>query len=235
MLSIIIPVYNGQNSLESLVFSICSVLSNKEFEIILVDDCSKDNSKEVIERLSRDNKKIIPIYFKHNSGQQNAIFAGLQVSSGDYLITMDDDGQHDPNDIKILVNKLEQGHEGVFAHFESNNNKRHRLIGSKMTDWFFTIFLRKEKTMKISSFRGISRNLVNRMLEDEYKFCYISALMVKNSNNLTCIPMDKLERMYGNSNYNYLKLIKLYLKLIIYYSDLPLTSLYKRRGNKYEI
>ena len=97
-LSIIIPVYNSAKILPTLVGEVEKALDNKikKMEVIFVNDFSIDNSWEIIKKLSKEKKFIKGINLKENYGQHNAIAAGLSISTGEFVILMDDDLQHDP-------------------------------------------------------------------------------------------------------------------------------------------
>ena len=219
-ISIIVPVYNGEKSLNELNKRLMNSLKN-DFEIIYVDDFSKDDSKQVIKKLSENYNQVKYIFFNKNYGQQAAIFAGLKKSIGDIVITIDDDLQHPPEDISILISELKE-YEGVFAFPVEKPHKNYRKMGSFFTDRLFNCILKKDKGINISSFRAIRRELVDRMIKHEKHFVYISALMMLESTKLKTIYNMQLHRKYGNSNYNLRKLVKLYLNIIIYYGEIKI-------------
>lgn len=218
--SVIVPVYNGEKSLNELNKRLIDSLK-KDFEIIYVDDYSKDNSKQVIKKLFENSKQVKYIFFNKNYGQQAAIFAGLKKSKGDIVITIDDDLQHPPEDISILISELKE-YEGIFAFPVEKPHKNYRKLGSFFTDRLFNYIFKKDKNINISSFRAIRRELVDRMIKHEKHFIYISALMMIESDKLKTIYNNQLHRKYGNSNYNFKKLIKLYLYIIIYYGEIKI-------------
>ena len=108
MLSIVIPVYNSEDILDELINQIISEIKKKKdlidkFEIILVNDNSKDNSWGKIKNICTNFDKVIGINLSKNFGQHNALIAGIKNSNGDYLITMDDDLQHSPKYISEII------------------------------------------------------------------------------------------------------------------------------------
>jgi undecaprenyl-phosphate 4-deoxy-4-formamido-L-arabinose transferase len=216
--SVVVPVYNGEKSLNELNKRLIDSLK-KDFEIIYVDDYSKDNSKQVIKKLSKNYNQVKYIFFDENYGQQAAIFAGLKKSIGNIVITIDDDLQHPPEDIQILISELKE-HEGIFAFPVEKPHSKFRKMGSYFTDRLFNFILKKDKDINISSFRAIRRELVDRMIKHEKHFIYISALMMIESDKLKTIYNEQLHRKYGNSNYNFKKLVRLYLNIIIYYGEI---------------
>lgn len=235
-ISIVIPVFNGEKSLMELNKRLIQTLSKQfqEFEIIYVDDDSNDKSKSVIKELCTENDVVKYVFLKSNSGQQAAIFAGMQKSKGDILVTIDDDLQHPPEDIIQIVSDLD-GYDGIFAFPYEKPHKRYRKLGSFMTNKLFKILFKKADDLKISSFRAIKRPLVNKMLATNQSFVYISALMIKNSWNLKTIYSRQFHRKYGQSNYSFRKLLMLYLNIIIYYSDNGLMRRMQKKTELYQV
>ena len=144
MLSIIIPVYNSQNNLESLVKQIQEKIKI-EYEIILINDESIDNSWEIIKKISFSEKNILGINLLKNVGQDNAIMAGLYHANGSYVIIMDDDLQHDPNYIMDLYKKSKENYDVVYGNFISKKQKIWKNFGSWLNGKFAYIFLKKPK------------------------------------------------------------------------------------------
>ncbi|PAB60027.1 glycosyltransferase family 2 protein [Anaeromicrobium sediminis] len=238
LVSLVIPVYKSEKSLETLCTKIDYVFKNTnlEYEIIFVDDNSKDNSFNIIRSLSEKNPKIRGYTLKRNYGQQNAIFCGLQKAVGDYIVTMDDDLQHNPKHIPVLINKLIDGYDlayGIFPHKEENLL---RIIGAKMRDFIFNcIFPSKPKHIRVSSFRAFSKNLKEKIIDCPYSFIYISALMLNKNPKVCNVNFNYEKRLHGQSGYNLKKLIKIYLKLFIYYYPLSCLNLFREKGDQFEI
>lgn len=235
-ISVVVPVFNGERSLLELNKRIIRTLSKEynKFEIIYVDDRSQDNSRKIIELLKQSNNCVEYIFHKYNYGQQSAIFSGLKKSRGEIIITIDDDLQHPPEEILLIINEL-KNYDGVFAFPLEKPHKLYRKWGSYLTNQLFNLLFKKDSKLKISSFRAIRRNLINRMIEEESYFVYISALMIKNSINLKTIYNKQFQRKYGNSNYNFSKLFKLYINIIIYYSDFCMLKSFRKKASQFEI
>ena len=114
-LSIVVPIYNEEESLPFLVNQLLEVLQPMEetFELVLVNDGSSDNSAEVIRKLSFDIPELVGVLLRKNYGQTAAMAAGFDISSGDIVVTLDGDLQNDPADIPLLVNKIRDGFDLV--------------------------------------------------------------------------------------------------------------------------
>ncbi|WP_026894989.1 glycosyltransferase family 2 protein [Clostridiisalibacter paucivorans] len=236
-ISIVIPVYNGENSIKELYYRIDKVFLKQHYdiEIIFVDDCSDDKSFEYIKEIAKKNINVKGIKLKENAGQQNAILCGFRHSIGDIVITMDDDLQHLPEEIPKLLDEINKGYDVVYGIPHIKQHRFYRNIGSKFTEYLFRYVLGKPKDFRISSFRAIRRGIVNKINRYQGKFVYISASMLKYTKSITNVIVVHSLRKYGKSNYNFFKLMKLFLKLYIYYSNSFVTRLFIKKGEQYII
>ncbi len=235
--SVVIPVYNSYNSLEELCFRLTKVLKEMflEYEIILVDDNSKDDSfikmKELHQRY--DTLKIIRLC--NNYGQQNAIMCGFEFATGDFIITMDDDLQHQPEELIKMMKQLEKGYDVVYGIAQNKQHGIFRNIGSKMTNILFNKICNKPRNIRVSSFRIIKKSILDKIIEDKTYFVYITAITLKITTNIGDVLVEHKSRKYGRSNYNFLKLLRLFLKLYIYYSNSILSRIVKKNKLQYII
>lgn len=237
LLSFVIPVYNSEKSLDELCKNI-GTLSNSydfDYEIILIDDCSTDNAKETMEKLSRANQKIISVFLEKNSGQQNAIFCGLGLAKGSLIVNMDDDLQHPINIVPKLITELKNGHDIVYGITDVRYDENYRNLGSKLTDRIFTYILKKPKNKRISSFRVIKRNIVDLILLDNYRYVYISAAVVRHNSKIGNVFYKKESRKHGKSNYNFKKQLIIFLRILLYYSNFTFLEFFRKRGGQYII
>ncbi|BEP28517.1 glycosyltransferase family 2 protein [Helicovermis profundi] len=233
-LSIVIPVYNSQKSLNLLVTKIIDNLIDISFEIILVDDGSIDNSFNEILKLSKENENILGIKLDKNYGQQNATFCGIVNSSGKFIVTIDDDLQHPVECIEKLFKSIKEGYDvcyGIYTYSDSSVRK----AGSLMRDFLFNYLIGKPKGIDISSFRVINRDIVNKIKKCDYKFINISAQILKETKNISNLKVEKEPRLYGNSGYNFKKLLSLYLKTALYYSKFSFYPEKFKKGKAYKI
>lgn len=235
-ISVVVPVYNSESSIGELCHRLINVLTPiaYEFEIILVDDGSKDNSFGEMCRLHTEDSTVKIICLEGNFGQQNAIMCGLRHATGDYVITIDDDLQHPPEEISKLLEKLEEGFDVVYGIPAVKKQPVIRNFGAAMTDLFFNIICSKPKAVKVGSFRGLKRHVVENILKDYSSFVYITAITLKHTKNIGNVTVKHEDRKYGSSNYSLYKLIKLFCKLFINYSGLPL-KVYKHSPFQYKI
>lgn len=237
LISIVVPVYNGENSLRELYQAVKKVAAanNFEFELIMVDDNSLDQSYQKIVKLSQQDSRVKGIRLKKNFGQQNAIFCGFRYAAGDYIITMDDDLQHQPSDIVLLLQKIREGYDVVYAIPEARAHNWYRRIGSRLTNWLFNLITPKKEGLRVSSFRIITREMLAKITASKKSFIYLSAIILKEEPEIANIYTKQQQRKYGQSNYNFFKLLKLFLKLFIYYGELPFLKYFHSEKEQYLI
>lgn len=236
--SIVIPVYNSIDSLDELYDRLSRALRNifSHYEIILVDDYSTDNSFSKMKDIYDKNKDVKIIRLKNNYGQQNAIKCGLEFATKDYIITMDDDLQHPPEEIIKIMYKIDEGYDVVYGIAEKKEHNFLRNIGSKATNLLFNIICHKPKHMRVSSFRCIKKNIVEEIKKDKTSFVYITAIiLLKITKNIGNVYVDHKPRKYGRSNYKFSKLMRLFFKLYIYYSDSKLFNKFLKNQPQFEI
>lgn len=233
-LSIIIPVYNSEKTIKNVIEELMNFLENLiEYEIILIDDFSLDDSYQVLKECAKKNNKIKIIKLNKNHGQQNALFAGLNFVTGDYVLTMDDDLQHDIKYFNKMVEKLNQGYDVVYGIDDENNVINYKTIGARIRDLFFRITFPKAEKNLVSSFRIFRSELIPDILKNKFNFVYLSGILLRLSNKITYITVRNRESK-NQSNYNFLKLVKLFIKLSFYYSNL-IPDWLKPKGEQYKI
>lgn len=221
-LSIVIPVYNSENCLEQLNEQINDKLLNENYELIFVNDKSKDNSWNKIVSLAGKNKKIKGISLKKNSGQDNAIMAGLGQAVGEYVVVMDDDLQHSPADIRKLYAKCREGYDICYGFFSDKKQSYWKNAGSRLNDYLAELFLKKPKGLYLSPFKIMRASLVKEITEYKGPFPYIDGIILSLTSNITQIELIHQKRFDGQGNYNLLKSVSVFLKHVTGYSLYPL-------------
>ncbi len=224
-ISIIIPVYNSAINLKNFISKLILIISKQfnNFEIILVDDSSKDNSWEVIKDISKLNDTLVKaIQLRKNVGQHNAIFSGLKYCEGDIIVTMDDDGQNPPESIEKIISELDKGYDVCYANYKIKKHNFFRRFGSYINNLFTSFLFNKPSTLILTSFRCFKKDIKDEILKHKSSFIYIDGLIFSITNNVSQIFVDHKEREYGKSNYTVFKLVSLWLKMATGFSILPL-------------
>lgn len=225
-LSIVIPCYNSKKSLHELNSRLLKNLKKLDvtFEIIYINDCSTDNTLEVLKELLKEDEQIIVIDLMYNVGQFRALICGLKESVGRYVVTMDDDLQHPPEEIEKLYKHL-KNNKNLDVVLGKPKKKKHsffRIIGSLITKKIDEVVFNKPKSITLSSFRCMNRRLVETLVSNNTISPNIGPLILKSTNRIDNVEINHNPRKYGKSTYHLSTLIRLCFDRIFNYSSLPL-------------
>tara|TARA_B100000575_G_C23116940_1_gene645801 strand:+ start:992 stop:1939 length:948 start_codon:yes stop_codon:yes gene_type:complete len=221
-ISVIVPVYNSDSILPELLKRIESTISNDPYEIILINDQSLDKSWQKICELSKHNKRVRGINLRKNVGQDCAIMAGLHSANGKIIIIMDDDLQHDPRDIPILVRKVESGYDVCYAKFSQKKQSIFKNLGSWFNDKIANIVIGKPKGLYLSPYKAIRLEIVKEVLNYDGPYPYIDGLIFRNTINITQETITHHKRFSGKGNINIIKSISVWLRVVTNFSIFPL-------------
>ncbi len=227
-ISFVIPCYRSENTIEGVVNEIenaMEVLSKEKdysHEIILINDCSPDNTMGTIRRLCEEKQNVIGIGFARNFGQHAALMAGLRQSDGDYVVCLDDDGQTPADEVNKLLEKLEEGFDAVYAKYEHKQHSGFRNLGSKVNELMTRIMLEKPKELYISSYFAVKKFIVEDMIRYENSYPYVIGLVLRSTKNITNVVVNHREREEGNSGYTLKKLFTLWFNGFTAFSVKPL-------------
>ncbi|HEY9679191.1 MAG TPA: glycosyltransferase family 2 protein [Drouetiella sp.] len=223
-ISVVIPVYNSQNTLKKLVAELEPPLRQlaSEFEVILVNDGSKDQTKETLAALASERSWVKPINLMRNFGQHNAVLCGIRAAQYPVVITMDDDLQHPPSQIYKLLDKLSEGFDVVYGTPAREQHGFLRDSASKLTKWAIQQSMGVPTARDISAFRAFRTPLRNAFAKFEGPFVSIDALLTWGTSKFGAVSVEHRERQVGASNYSLLKLIQISVNVITGFSTLPL-------------
>lgn len=225
-LSIVIPVYRSAPILPKLVELIKAEMDAEgladRFELILVNDCSPDNSWHVIRTLAGSNAFIKGITLRRNVGQHNAIMAGLNHADGEYVVLMDDDLQHPPSAIADIVKALAAGYDVCYTNYLNRQHAAWKKLGSWFNDWMATRLLGKPKGLYLSSFKGLRREIVQEVIRYDGPYTYIDGLILDVTRSITTVDIEHQARFEGESNYTFTRLLSLWMKMATSFSVFPL-------------
>ncbi|MBX9851158.1 MAG: glycosyltransferase family 2 protein [Cytophagaceae bacterium] len=214
--SIVIPVYNSTQSLKELAYRLDAVFSNEiraDYEIIFVDDASPNKETWlVLEQLSRERKNIRAIQLMRNFGKQGALMCGFEEAKGNYIITMDDDLQHLPEDIPQLVREKE--HDVVIGHFSRKSHSLLKKILSNINNWFETKLIGKPRHIKNGAFKLIRAEVINSILKIRTSHPSISALIFYTTRDVVMAEVTHAKRAYDSSGFTFEKMYRTFSNLI---------------------
>lgn len=224
-LSIVIPVYNGARSIERLVNELATLRIEGGVEVLLVNDCSPDESWEVIQRIcAAAPMPVIAIDLARNFGEHNAVMAGYASSSGKYIINIDDDFQNTPAEVERLYKyAVENEHlDVVYTFYPRKQHSLVRNLGSKFNNAVANVLLEKPKWLYLSSFRCVNRFLCDRVLMYTGPYPYIDGLILENTQRIGRLKVEHAPRAEGTSGYTFRKLVRLWLIMFVNFSVMPL-------------
>jgi undecaprenyl-phosphate 4-deoxy-4-formamido-L-arabinose transferase len=223
-LSLVVPVYNGALSLPELVQQLGTVLPTlaDEYELIFVEDDGKDNSWEVICGLVREHTWIRGFKHMRNFGQHNAILYGIREARHDIIITMDDDLQHPPEEIRKLLDKLNDGYDVVYGTPQHEQHGFLRDMASQVTKIALQSAMGVDVARNVSAFRAFRAKLRDAFNNYQSPFVSIDVLLTWGTTRFAAIPVRHEPRRLGVSNYTLRKLIVHALNMMTGFSTLPL-------------
>ena len=223
--SVVIPVYNGANTIQKLVDRLHNDLGEVyDLEVVLVNDCSPDDdSAEVCRQIAQDRLSSVRfVNLSRNFGEHNAVMAGFKFCTGDAAVIMDDDFQNPPTEVVKLITKLREGYDVVFSCYEKKEHHWFRNLGSSFNNTVASIMLRKPKDLYLSSFKAINRFVIDEVTKYEGPFPYIDGLILRVTRNYATQIVAHDPRDEGRSGYTMRKLIRLWLNMFTNFSILPL-------------
>lgn len=226
MYSIVIPCYNSSHTIRQVVEETSAEMTRLgriPFEFILVDDYSPDDNETYneLKLVANDYPYVTAIKLANNSGQHNAIMAGLNYTSGEIIISMDDDMQTHPSQLHILLDELDKGFDIVYGYYDSKRHSPFRNFGSWFNHKTVQMLIGKPDGMRTSSFWVIRRYVKDYVIQYKNPYPMMQGLFLRTTRNISCVPIEHHERAYGKSNYTYRKLIKLWSN-VVGFSTVPL-------------
>jgi len=223
-LSIVIPVYNGSDSIGELVDALEALDVPGGHELILVNDASPDSSLLECQRLqARAKVPITLVDLARNFGEHNAVMAGLREASGAHIITMDDDLQNPPGEVLRLLHYAQKtGKDVIYTHYAKKQHAAWRNLGSRFANWCADKVLDKPKGLYLSSFRCISAFAARQVVQYRGPFPYVDGLILQATQSIGTLQVEHLPRHVGRSNYTLSRLVRLWTSMFINFSVMPL-------------
>ncbi|GAB4573712.1 MAG: undecaprenyl-phosphate 4-deoxy-4-formamido-L-arabinose transferase [Anaerolineae bacterium] len=223
-LSVVIPVYNSEGSLEPLIERLGAVLPAlaDAYEVILVNDGSRDKSWAVIEQLVSRHAWVRGVDLMRNYGQHNALLCGIRLARFATLVTMDDDLQHPPEEIGKLLAKLAEGYDVVYGTPQREQHGLWRDLASQMTKYVLQAAMGAEVARQISAFRVFRTDVRRAFANYDSHFVSIDVLLTWGTTRFAAIRVRHDPRTIGVSNYSFGKLVRHTFNMMTGFSTLPL-------------
>ena len=221
-LSIVVPVFRSEKTLNELVNRITNSISDKSVEIILIDDASGDGTWTTICSIARQNSMVTGIRLGRNSGQHGALLAGVRAAKFQTVVTLDDDLQNPPEEINKLIDALLPGVDVVYGVSTEVKQNFYRRAGSKLVRKFFASTLGFNSAVSMSSFRTFRTALREGFNTALGPNVSLDALLTWSTTRFTVVEVKHDERKVGDSHYTFRKLVRFMIDMATGYSALPL-------------
>lgn len=223
-LSVVIPVYNSESIVLELHKRLTSVLRtiNTNYEIILVNDGSPDNSWEKIKSIATFDHRVKAISLRRNFGYDNALMAGLNFVSYSYVVIMDDDLQHAPEDIPQLLSEIEKGYDVVYGNFPVKKQSLVKNMGSWLVGKMAQLILNKPAYLQISSYKILHKDIVDGIVQYDGPYPYIDGLIFQLTSSIHRIMITHHPRVGSEGGHGILPSMRILFNFCTTFSILPL-------------
>lgn len=226
LLSFVIPCYRSAHTIGAVVEEINRTVAPRaddfDYEIILVNDGSPDDTAEAIARLCPIHPEIVFVNLSRNFGQHSAVMAGFAQVRGDIVICLDDDGQTPADECFTLIDKVREGYDIVFAEYQKRRQNGFRNWGSRFNAACNHFFFGQPKELSVNSYYACLRFVVDSALQYPNPFPYVTGLLMQSVRRYANVPVTHRARMEGESGYSLKKLVSLWANGVTAFSIKPL-------------
>ncbi|MBE0689029.1 MAG: glycosyltransferase family 2 protein [Anaerolineae bacterium] len=223
-LSIVIPCYSSGEGLPKLIERLAEVLPDlaETYEVILVDDASPDDTWQTVEALALQRPWVRGIQLMRNYGQHSALLCGIRAAEHEIVVTMDDDLQHPPDQIPLLLEKLAEGYDVVYGAPEQEQHGLWRDVASQITKIMLQNSMGVETARNVSAFRAFRTKVRNAFVQYQNPYVSIDVLLTWGTTRFATRSVQHDQRQYGVSHYTMRKLIRHAMNMITGFSTMPL-------------
>lgn len=224
-LSFVIPCYGSEQTIISVIREIDSVVSlreNYDYEIIAVNDCSPDKVYEVMKTEAQTNKRLKVINFTKNMGKHSAVMAGFSYVTGDYAVSIDDDGQCPLDGLWKLMDALTDDYDIAMAEYPVKKQSKFKNFGSSVNSLMSRILLKKPKEIHFSNFIILKRYIVDEILRYKNPYPYLEGLILRTTTSIASVEMEERDRFAGTGNFTLGKSLSLWINGFTAFSVKPL-------------
>ena len=224
-ISFVIPCYRSEKMIGKVIEEIKTTMEGMlqyTYEVVLINDCSPDNTFEAIKELAAQYSFVKGINLARNFGQHAALMAGFRHISGDVVVCLDDDGQTPADEVGKLLTKIEEGEDVVYAKYEHKQHSAFRNLGSKVNEIMTRFMLGKPKELYISSYFAARRFVIDDVIRYENSYPYVIGLVLRATKRISNVTVNHREREEGTSGYTLKKLLGLWFNGFTAFSVKPL-------------
>ncbi len=225
-ISFIIPCYGSEKTIEIVIEEIEKIVTEKkedyDYEVIAVNDNSPDNVWNVLKKIAQNNHKVKIISLAKNMNRPSALMAGMYHATGDYIILMDDDGQCPMENLWNLIKPLEDGHDVSIAKYPKYKQSLFKSFGTIVNRKMTEIVMEKPKDLNFTNFTAIKKYIVDEIIKYKNPYPYMTGLLLRTTSDIVNIEMEERERISGNTNFTFKKMLKLWINGFTAFSVKPL-------------
>ncbi len=223
-LSVVVPVYRTENMLPELYRQLLSTLeaTGRVFEIVFIEDCGGDGSWGVIKTMVSQDPRVRGLKLSRNFGQHNAVLCGIRMARHDIIVTMDDDLQHRPDQIPIMLAKLDEGFDVVYGVPQSETHGLLRDVASRLTKLALQSAMGAKNARNVSAFRVLRSSLRQGFEDYRSPNVAVDVLLTWSTQSFGAVKTRHDARTEGVSSYTFGKLINHAFNLMTGFSTLPL-------------
>lgn len=225
LVSFVIPCYSSERTIETVVEEVSLAmdrLDEYDYEIVLVNDCSPDNTFEVIRNICSQRSNVCGVNLARNFGQHAALMAGFHYVHGDIVVCLDDDGQTPAAEVGKLLGKMSEGYDVVYARYQHKQHSPFRNFGSRINELMTRVMLNKPKDLYISSYFAAKRFIIDEMTRYTNPYPYVIGLVLRTTRKIANVDIEHREREIGRSGYTIGKLFALWFNGFTSFSIKPL-------------
>ena len=224
-ISFVIPCYGSEQTIGTVTGQIKDVMKERkefDYEILLVNDCSPDNVWSVITKLCKEDSHLRAIRLAKNFGQHSALMAGYTFVTGDYVVTLDDDGQTPAEEVFKLIDKVKEGYDVAYGYYPERKDNIFRKFGTLMNNKMLEMMIEKPKTVHLTSYFVAKKYVIDEIVKYKNPYPYIWGLVLRTTKNIVNVPINHQERKDGKSGYTLVKLLNLWMNGFTAFSVKPL-------------
>ena len=224
-LSFIIPCYGSEKTVGIVIKEIDEVVNKNDkydYEIVAVNDHSPDNVWNVLKEIAEKNSKVKLINLAKNMNRPGALMAGMSKVTGDYIILMDDDGQCPMENLWDLIKPLEAGHDVSIAKYPTYKQSKFKSFGTIVNRIMTEIIMEKPKDLSFTNFSAMKRYIVEEIIKYKNPYPYMTGLLLRTTSDIVNVEMEERERITGNTNFTFKKMLNLWINGFTAFSIKPL-------------
>ena len=213
LISFVIPCYNSEKTVKTVIDGIRETVMQKkeeyDYEVVVVNDGSPDDVIRVLKSIAVSDEKVKVIDLAKNCGKHTAVLVGYKFAEGDYIVSIDDDGQCPIEYLWDLIAPLEEGHDMSMAKYEQKKEASYKKLGSILNHHVSKILLGKPKELRFTNFIARQKYICKAMAEYKNIFPYLEGLSLRITHDVVLVPMQENARLHGKSGYTLKKSIAL--------------------------